>query len=408
MKTRELKIGLAGMSMIAVAFGFARYGYGLFVPVFRDEFDLSTETLGLISGATYASYLAGLLLAGYLSTRLRPRLPILLGGLCAAGGMTMIAAAPNGAVMAAGAILASTSPGWAWAPFSDAVSQLISADARGRTLSIVSTGTAVGLILAGPIALIAGPFWRAAWIAFAILALVSTAWNARLLPGRSQDAASPTSDPQNAPASRTTLLSLSRWRWTLTEGAYPLYFVAFVFGVASAFYWTYAADLALESGLPDHVGPILWTIVGVLGLAGVATGDLVKRFGLGGVLIFALILLAAAIAVLGAAPGNWLLVCLSAALYGPSFMMMSALLAVWSSRTFPERPTAGFSAALLLLAAGSIAGPAALGVLAGSIGLPTTFLVAAVLTLVGLLGAVPQPFRNRVPATTGSAGSKGH
>ncbi|RJN32507.1 MFS transporter [Nesterenkonia natronophila] len=401
MKTRELTIGLAGMSMIAVAFGFARYGYGLFVPEFRDEFDLSTETLGLISGATYASYLAGLLLAAYLSTRLRPRVPILLGGLCAAGGMIMIAAAPNGAVMAAGAILASTSPGWAWAPFSDAVDQLISADARGRTLSIVSTGTAVGLILAGPIALIAGPFWRAAWIAFAIFALASTLWNARLLPGRSQNPASPTSDPQSAPASHTTLLSLSRWRWTLTEGAYPLYFVAFVFGVASAFYWTYAADLAQESGLPDYVGPILWTIVGVLGLVGVATGDLVKRFGLGAVLIIALILLAAAIAVLGAAPGNWFLVCLSAALYGPSFMMMSALLAVWSSRTFPERPTAGFSAALLLLAAGSIAGPAALGVLAGSIGLPTTFLVAAGLTLVGLVGSVPQPSRRRASTTSG-------
>lgn len=392
-KTHELKLGLAGMSMIAVAFGFARYGYGLFVPVFREEFDLSTETLGLISGATYASYLAGLLLAGYLSTKLRPRIPILLGGLCAAAGMLLIAVAPNGAVMAIGAVLASTSPGWGWAPFSDAVDQLISADARGRTLSIISTGTAAGLILAGPIALIAGPFWRAAWVAFAVFALVSAAWNARLLPGKASQPAhfhAGGGRPLGAPEAQGTTTSDKKWRWTLIREAHPLYFVAALFGVGSAFYWTYAADLALEAGLPEHVGPVLWTIVGVTGITGVATGDLVRRFGLGGVLIAALILLAAAIALPGVAPGSWVTVCASAALYGPSFMMMSALLAVWSSRVFPERPTAGFSAALLLLAVGSIAGPAALGILAGGVGLALSFLVTAAVTLTGLWGALPE------------------
>lgn len=391
MSASEIKIGLAGMSMIAVAFGFARYGYGLFVPEFRDEFDLSTETLGLISGATYASYLASLVLAGYLSYRLRPRLPILLGGLCAAGGMALIAVAPNGAVMAVGAILASTSPGWAWAPFSDAVDQLISADARGRTLSIISTGTAFGLVLAGPIALIAGSAWRAAWITFAAIALASAAWNARLLPGKSRDSAPAAAQPdaEVAETNQPSVLNIQRWRWALTSDAYPLYGVAAVFGIASAFYWTYAADLAEESGLPDNVGPVMWTIVGISGLVGVATSDMVKRLGIGNVLVIALVLLSAGIAVMGASPGNWVTVCISVALYGPSFMMISALLAVWSSRTFPDRPTAGFSAALFLLAIGSIAGPAALGVVAGSFGLTFAFLATALVTLIGLPGAIP-------------------
>ncbi|NDK32508.1 MFS transporter [Nesterenkonia haasae] len=392
MNTRELQLGLAGMSMIAVAFGFARYGYGLFVPVFREEFDLSTEVLGLISGATYASYLAGLLLAGYLSTKLRPRVPILLGGLCAAAGMLLIAVAPNGAVMAVGAILASTSPGWAWAPFSDAVDQLASFDARGRVLSIISTGTAAGLILAGPIALIAGPLWRAAWVAFAIFALASAAWNARLLPGKKKW--------QPAPAESTSgrqgaVAAAPKWRWTLAKEAHPLYYVAFVFGVGSAFYWTYAADLALDEGLPEHVGPVLWTLVGISGITGVVTGDLVRRLGLGYVLIGALTLLAVASALLGFGPGSWVTVCASASLYGPSFMMMSALLAIWSSHVFPERPTAGFSAALFLLALGSIVGPAALGLLAGAVGLAPTFLATGAVTLCGLWGASPELRRRR-------------
>lgn len=392
MSRQELRLALAGMSIIAVAFGFARYGYGLFVPVFRDEFGLSTEAIGLISGAAYGTYVAALLLAGFLAVRLNPRVPVLVGGACAAAGMTLIAVASNGAVMAAGALLASTSPGWAWAPFSDAAAQLISEDARSRALSIISTGTTFGLAMAGPIALLAGSTWRASWLAFAVLAFASTVWNARLLPkgpprsaGQGPDHGGLAGSPDGNPAP-----AHPGWRWFVTADAHPLYFVAFIFGIAGAFYWTYAADLAQDSGLPSATGPVLWSIVGLAGIVGVATGDFVERFAFGRVLAVALCLLATAIAVLGAVPGSWLSVIASAALYGPSFMMMSALLVLWSSRVFSDRPSTGFSAALVLLAAGSMAGPAALGLLAGAVGLQPAFLVAASLTLLGLLGARPQ------------------
>lgn len=391
MNAQTLKMGLAGMSMIAVAFGFARYGYGLFVPVFREEFGLSTWALGVISGATYATYLAALLLAGYLSTRLSPRLPVVIGGSCAAAGMLMIAAAPNGAVMAAGAVIASTSPGWAWAPFSDAVAKLVTPDAQNRTLSMVSTGTAVGLIFAGPIAMIAGPYWRAAWVVFAVLALTSTLWNARLLPGRARRPAPGTKTPslgrrRSRDAAPPARLQVS---WAMTKPAYPLYFVALVFGATGAFYWTYAADLAIASGLAAAAGPVLWSIVGLSGVVGIMTGDFVDRLGLGTVVAAALTLFAAAIATLGFAPGSWASLIVSALLYGPSFMMISALLALWSSTAFPERPSAGFTAALLLLAVGAVTGPATLGAAAEAVGLRATFLAAAALTLAGLVGALP-------------------
>ncbi|MEG3614755.1 MFS transporter [Isoptericola haloaureus] len=373
-------VGLAGMSIIGVSFGFARYGYGLFVPVFEDEFGLSTETLGVISGGSYASYLLALVAGGVLASRLGPRLPVVLAGACAAVGMTLVALAPHAAVMAAGALVASTSPGWAWAPLSDAVSQLVRPRHQDRVLSVVSTGTAVGLAVAGPVALVAGASWRLAWLVFAVLAVGSLVWNARLLPARPYRRQTA---PPRGPG----------WRWFVHRGSWPLLAVAFLFGVSSAFYWTYAADLALDRGLPESARAVLWTCVGVVGAVGLVTGDLVRRFGLRRILLVALALLAAAVGLLGVLPGTWPGVVASGALYGPGFMMMSALLAVWSAHVFPERPSAGFSAALFALAVGSIVGPAALGLLAGSTDLAVQFLVAAGVAVVGMACAVPAATR---------------
>lgn len=385
------QVGLGGMAIVAVSFGFARYGYGLFVPVFRDEFALSTAALGLVSSGAYATYLAALLLAGVLSSRVGPRAPVVLAGLSATAGMLLIAVAPSAAVLATGVLLASTSAGWAWAPYSDAVDRLVRPEARDRTLSLVSTGTSLGLVVAGPLALVAGTAWRVAWLLFAVLALASAVGNARLLPGRpSRGRPGPPDGGRREPGDGGPPARTGSTTPFLGRHAVPLFSVAFVFGFSGAFYWTYAADLTAAAGLPPAARLVLWTLVGATGVAGLVTGDLVGRLGLRPVLAGALTVLAAGIALLGLAPGSWAAVAGSAALYGPGFMTMSALLAVWSSAVFPDRPSAGFTATLLLLAAGSVAGPATLGVLAGALDLPALFLVAAALTLLGLLAAAPR------------------
>lgn len=240
MTDKTWQLGLAGLSIIAVAYGFARYGYGLFVPVFREEFGLSTGALGLIASGTYATYMVALLLAGFLSSRINPRVPVVLAGLSATAGMILVAAAPNAVWMAAGALLASTSPGWAWAPFSDAVAQLIRPEAQNRALSIVSTGTAFGLIVAGPIALFAGATWRIAWLLFALLALASTIWNAKVLPNKPYRCASQTSErgsQKNVDGENLALAGAGpSWRWFVSRRSVPLFFIALIFGFSGAFY----------------------------------------------------------------------------------------------------------------------------------------------------------------------------
>jgi predicted MFS family arabinose efflux permease len=364
-------LGLAGFCATAVAFGPARNGYGLFLPYIRQEFGLSTEVLGFIASGLYAGYLIALSLVGLFAARAGPR-PLVMAGLLSAGaGMALVAVAPNATVLAAGVILAGTSAGWSWAPYNDAVDRMVPRRVRDRVLSIISTGTTFGIMATGLVALAAGTVWRDAWLAFAVAALAATALNARLLPGGAHD------DLDGE-------VSVSRpgWRRFLCAESAPLFIVALSFGVINAVYWSFAVDLIARSGsFPSAAGPVFYAVMGVVGFAGLLTGDAVARFGLRRVLAAILTSLAVASFLLGIAPGWWSAVGASAVLFGTSVMLMSALLSVWSSEAFPEQPTTGFSVTLFLFGVGSIVGPALVGTFASRFGLDTAFLLVAVLAL---------------------------
>jgi predicted MFS family arabinose efflux permease len=367
----------AGFLAIAVAFGFARYGYGLFVPEFRDTFDLSTEAVGFIAAGAYASYLAALLVTGALVARVGPRLPVVIGGLSAAAGMALIALAANTPMLVAGVLLAATSPGWSWAPFSDAVARMIDAETQNRTLSIITTGTTFGILVAGPAALVAGGEWRGVWIGFAIVAVAVTVWNAILLPSGPHNEG----DEEGEDAQPEL-----RARWFVGPSSTRLFAVAISFGFTGTVYWTYAVDLISEAGgFSPSAGPVLWTVVGVTGFVGVATGDVISRLGLRLSLIAALVSLGVAIGIIALAPMSWIALGGSAALFGASFMVMSALLVTWTSTVFPDQPGTGFSATQVFLAIGTIIGPAIMGVVAGQIGMETAFLVTALVALLTVL-----------------------
>jgi MFS family permease len=95
----------------------------------------------------------------------------------------------------------------------------------------------------------------------------------------------------------------------------------------------------------------------------------VASFGLRLTLAATLVALGLAAGLLGLAPGSLPAVAASAVLFGSGTMFMSALLSVWSSDVFRERPSTGFSAALLLFGIGSVAGPAVAGAAAERYGL---------------------------------------
>ncbi|MER7173551.1 MFS transporter [Streptomyces mesophilus] len=372
------RLAVAGISAIGVTFGFARYGYGLFLPELRAEFGLSVSLLGLIGSATYVGYLVALLTVGALVGRFGPRPLVVVGGLCATVGMGCVALAQGPALLITGLVLAGTSSGWAWAPYSDAVDRMVPAGRREHVMGAISSGTAFAVVLAGPLALLAhGTGWRFAWLAFALAALASTVYNARVLPGGS--------------AARKP--GRGAGRVTYRRSALPLLLTAVVYGVVGAVYWSFAVELI--SGSADTgsaTAPLFWSLMGAVGMAGALTGHAIARFGLRRVHAGLFLGIAAAVALLGLAPGALPAVALSALLYGPCFMAGSGLLAVWSYRVFPERPAAGFTVTVFFLGLGTIAGPALLGAFAELHGLRAAFLLTAA---VALLAPVCAP-RTRV------------
>jgi hypothetical protein len=118
---------------------------------------------------------------------------------------------------------------------------------------------------------------------------------------------------------------------------------------------------------------LFWTVIGVSGLAGGLAGDLVQRIGLARAFRASLLSMAASIGLLVAAPGVLLSAYSSAALFGSTYIMLTAIILVWSVWVFHELPSAGLGAAFLLIAFGQVFGALIAGAVAGATGLVVTF-----------------------------------
>lgn len=370
------RLAAAGAAGVGISFGLARYGYGLFLPEIRAEFGLSVSQVGFIGSASYGGYLAALMLVGALAVRVGPRVLVAIGGFSATIGTALVGVATSVDVLAIGLILAGTSPGWIWASYSDAADHMVPPGQRQRVLTVIATGTAAGVVVAGPLALVLnGPAWRIAWLAFAALSLASTLYNLRVLPSR-------LFEPSTHRETPTRVGPL----WFARRAAVGTYATAFSYGVVGSAYWLLAVEAvtsAIDTDAP--VAGMFWTLTGAAGLAGVFAGSSFSRFGLRRTHEVIFGALAVAVALLAVAPGQVVAVGLSAALYGPAFMAASALLAVWSYEIFPDRPTTGFSATVFFLGIGTVVGPVGVGAVADRNDVRTAFWMVSILAVATLL-----------------------
>ncbi|WP_347754825.1 MFS transporter [Agrococcus sp. ProA11] len=361
------RIGLAGAAVVGVAFGMARYAYGLTLPDIREELDLSELVLGLISSATFVGYLFGLLLAGWLASRRGSRAPTTLGGVCGALGALIVTVAQPPWLLAVGAILAGSAGGLVWAPYSDIVTRDVPRQQQSRALALITTGTTGGLVLLGGLAVLAMVgHWRLVWAGIALAAVAAALLNLRLVPK---------TEPEARQGGLAAMASLVRALWV--PASYALVYFAVV-----VIYFTYAADALDDESLPAVAVPALYAAVGFSGIVALATGTFARRLGAARVAAACLAIVGAALALLGFADDSLITTMISAVVFGAGYMTGSAVLAIWTAELAQERASAAFTACLVVGAVSSVVAPAIAGAVIPGAGLAVLLLATAVVSLV--------------------------
>ncbi|MGY1856875.1 MFS transporter [Modestobacter sp. SYSU DS0290] len=366
----------AGLAVIAVTYGLARYGYGLYLPQFRAEFGFSAGTAGVLAAGSYLAYCAAALVAPRLSRRSGGRTALWAAGGAAAVGCLVVATATSVPLLAAGALVAGSGAGAATPALVTAVAATVPPAREPRAQGVVNSGTGAGVVAGGLLVLAVPGAWRWAWASFAVAAVLVTWWADRSARW------SASADPAGGtPAGR-----LGR----------PL-LAAVLAGAGCASVWTFGRDLLTGPGdLPPGLTGALWCVLGAAGLAGGVSGALVQRVGLRAAWAGTLVVAAGASALLAVVPGVTAAAAVALALFGSAFVAMSGVLIAWAAHL---RPTAAASAAARLFVAltvGQALGSVLLGALADVLGMPGAFLAAAALALVA--ATVTQP---RQPASSG-------
>ncbi|QYN32214.1 YbfB/YjiJ family MFS transporter [Pseudonocardia sp. DSM 110487] len=368
-----VRLAAAGLAVIAVCYGLARFAYGLFVPAFTVEFGLGAAAAGAIASSSYAGYCVAVVAATLATVRWGPRAVATAAGLAAVLGTGLIALAPGVPVLAVGVVIAGSSTGLASPPLADAVARWVRADRADRVQTVVNAGTGVGVAVSGPIALLLFGSWRLAWATYCGIAVLVTAWTVATIPGgrtrrQSEDAA--------------------RGPWW-RPGTGRLLLAAAALGAGSAAVWVFGRDLVVTAGVSAAASTLMWIALGVAGVAGAFTGDLVARTGLGRAWVAGMLLLAAATAAFALAPGVLPVVFVAAALFGAVYIGLTAVLLVWGTRTYPDAPALGVGAAFLLIAVGQTLAAPALGLLSDLTTAPVAFGAAAIAAAGGAL-ALPR------------------
>lgn len=363
----------AGLGLVAVCYGLARFAYGLFVPVFRVAFGLDGTLLGAIAAGGYVGYCVAILVAAGAVARWGPRAVAVAAGTVATVGMLLVVIAPTGGVLAAGVLIAGASTGVASPPMAEAVTRWTPAGGRDRRQAFVNAGPGAGIAVSGPIALFAAGQWRLAWGVFVMIAVAVTVWVAYAVP-----AGGPAARPARRRGSATGMWAMARDRrsWRLVAGAS-------LFGAASTAVWTFGRDHVVRaSGLSSGMSILLWVVLGMAELAGLAAGDLAGRFGLRRLWAGSLLLLAVSTGVLGLFPGITVAAFAAVAAFGAAYVVLTTVVLFWATRLHPDHVPAAVALGFLTIAAGQAIASPAVGDLIDHLGALGAFLACAALAAV--------------------------
>jgi predicted MFS family arabinose efflux permease len=367
-RTGEVRPGpvVAGTAVIAVSYGLVRYGYGLYLPEFSAELDLSTTTAGGIAAGSFGAYCLSAAAAHVLIGRGHARWALWLAGALTSVGATVVAGSWSTMVFAAGILVAGSGAGAASPALVSVVASSVPAKREPRGQARVNSGTGLGVLIGGVLVAVAGDAWRSSWLGFAVTAVIVTRWvdtKATWSPPHQTPEATPNPDGH-------------------LHGLHRALSAALLAGAGSAAVWTFGRDLLITAGevTPSNAA-LLWAILGGAGALGAVSGDLVVRLGLRRAWITTATACAAGTALLAYFPSTVPVAALAMILFGGSYVALSGVLIAWGAHQTPGRAGTATATLFIGLTIGQALGAASIGLIADHWTLPTAFYAAAAITI---------------------------
>ena len=338
---RSAAVALAGTLLIASTYGMARFGVGLFAPRLVAERPELAPVVGWAAAAQFVAYsVAAAAVAARVSDR-RPRAAVLAAGTTAALGCVGVATTASAGWFVALVFVGGTGAGLASPALVRLVDAVTPPHAAATAQSLVNTGTAVGVVVAGALA----------------LGVPSTAdlvdhGGAQRRRRRRRAPARPARRGPGAPTASQRDVDDRRPLATPARAAA-------VVGAGSALLWSYGPLIATGPGPVDDgsVG-FLWIALGIGGFLGPLTGRLVERRGLAGAWAWSVAAVAVASVALGGAVGLGVAwpAYVAMACFGAGYMCLSGVLILWAREVWPEAAGRGTSVLFVALAVGQAAG----------------------------------------------------
>jgi MFS family permease len=396
-----LAIGFLG---IFGAAGLSRFGYSAVLPEMQIALDLSGAASGSLASWNLAGYTVMALVGGFLAARFGPRKVVTIGMVVTAAGMLLTGFSGGLATASAARFLTGIGNGLVMAPSVILMSAWFETRQLGLASAIASSGTGLGLVVAGPVVpriieSTGDAGWRVAWYFFAAVALVMAIITALFERDRPYQAPiESTPSRQQKRSVRTDLVSVLRSGYAWHLGS-----VYFLYGFAYLIYYTFFQKrLTTDLGLSSETAGNLFLIAGAASLVfGVFWGAVSDRMGRGRTLAAVFVADAAAACLFAFRPGLAGLV-VSAVIFGSGVFSVPGLMgAACGDRFDAKLAYAAFGFVTFFIGAGQALGPYVGGLLEDGFGsLGPSYLVSAGAFILGAVAAflLPDARLSRGPA----------
>jgi MFS family permease len=362
-----LAIAFAGLAALAIGMGIGRFAFTPILPMMQAQSALTLAAAGWLAAANYAGYLAGALSA-----------PLLSGAVAIRAGLTGIACF----TLAMGLVddffgwialraLAGVASAWVLIHVSAWCLERLAALGRAQLNGTVYAGVGVGSMLAGALCLLLMQQHlaaREAWLALGIVSFAGTLLLWRVF--RAEGKRRPISEP---------------WHWDRESIRLVLCYAAFGFGyiIPATFIPAFARETLRDPLLYGWAWPLFGAAAA---LSTLAATPLVRRFGERRVWMAGHLLMAAGVGAPLVVPGVTGIV-ISALCVGATFMVIT-MAGLQEGRRLGRGQAALMAAMTAGFAAGQIAGPAFVSLLAHAGGRLEHASIAACLLLVASAAAL--------------------